>query len=161
QVCQKMLEWACEAAEQSDKDLLELYCGNGNFTLPLSTKFRRVLATELAKSSVYAAEWNIEQNHIANIQVAPLSAEDFTQADAGGRTFGRVREVQIDMSSHDFSTIVVDPPRAGRDDEALQLLQHVERIIGISCNLATLHDNLKQLTQTHKRSKSALFGQFP
>src|SRR5690606_31317582 len=62
QVCQKMLEWACEAAEQSDKDLLELYCGNGNFTLPLSTRFRRVLATELAKSSVYAAEWNIEQN---------------------------------------------------------------------------------------------------
>ena len=50
QVCQKMLEWACNAAEQSDKDLLELYCGNGNFTLPLSTKFKRVLATELAKS---------------------------------------------------------------------------------------------------------------
>ncbi|MGE8562190.1 MAG: tRNA (uridine(54)-C5)-methyltransferase TrmA, partial [Acinetobacter bohemicus] len=39
QVCQKMLEWACNAAEQSDKDLLELYCGNGNFTLPLATKF--------------------------------------------------------------------------------------------------------------------------
>ncbi|OLO13351.1 hypothetical protein BUV99_12820, partial [Corynebacterium diphtheriae] len=33
------------AAQQSDKDLLELYCGNGNFTLPLSTRFRRALAT--------------------------------------------------------------------------------------------------------------------
>ncbi|PCO26268.1 hypothetical protein, partial [Morganella morganii] len=33
--------------------LLELYCGNGNFTLPLSLKFKRVLATELAKSSVH------------------------------------------------------------------------------------------------------------
>ncbi|MDA1171740.1 MAG: tRNA (uridine(54)-C5)-methyltransferase TrmA, partial [Proteobacteria bacterium] len=53
QVCQKMLEWACNAAQQSNKDLLELYCGNGNFTLPLSTRFNRVLATELAKSSVY------------------------------------------------------------------------------------------------------------
>ncbi|KER40700.1 tRNA (Uracil-5-)-methyltransferase family protein [Neisseria meningitidis 992008] len=32
-VCQKMLEWACGAAEGLDGDLLELYCGNGNFTL--------------------------------------------------------------------------------------------------------------------------------
>ena len=55
QVCQKMLQWACTAAEGSNKDLLELYCGNGNFTLPMSLKFNRVLATELAKSSVYAA----------------------------------------------------------------------------------------------------------
>ena len=61
-----MLEWACDAAESSEKDLLELYCGNGNFTLPL-LKFKRVLATELAKSSVYAAQWNIEQNQIDNI----------------------------------------------------------------------------------------------
>ena len=45
QVCQKMLEWACTVAEYSEQDLLELYCGNGNFTLPLSTRFRRVLAT--------------------------------------------------------------------------------------------------------------------
>ena len=71
-VCQKMLEWACNAAKQSDKDLLELYCGNGNFTLPLSKHFNRVLATELAKSSVYAAQWNIEKNNIDNIQVARL-----------------------------------------------------------------------------------------
>lgn len=74
-----MLQWACDAAEGSKKHLLELYCGNGNFTLPLSLKFERVLATELAKSSVYAAQWNIEQNQIDNIQVARLSAEEFTK----------------------------------------------------------------------------------
>jgi len=161
QVCQKMLEWACNAAKESAKDLLELYCGNGNFTLPLSTHFNRVLATELAKSSVYAAQWNIEQNNIDNIQVARLSAEEFTQAYNGEREFRRLQEAQIDISSYDFDTVFVDPPRAGIDDETLKLLQRFERIIYISCNPDTLHDNLKQLTQTHKVTQFALFDQFP
>ena len=161
QVCQKMLEWACNAAEQSDKDLIELYCGNGNFTLPLSTKFNRVLATELAKSSVYAAQWNIEQNQIDNIQVARLSAEDFTQAYNGEREFRRLQEAEIDISSYDFDTVFVDPPRAGIDDETLKLIQRFERIIYISCNPDTLQDNLKTLSTTHKVTKFAMFDQFP
>ncbi|MGH1400238.1 MAG: tRNA (uridine(54)-C5)-methyltransferase TrmA [Acinetobacter tandoii] len=161
QVCQKMLEWACDAAKESSKDLLELYCGNGNFTLPLSTHFNRVLATELAKSSVYAAQWNIEQNNIDNIQVARLSAEEFTQAYNGEREFRRLQEAQIEIGSYDFDTVFVDPPRAGIDDETLKLLQRFERIIYISCNPDTLHDNLKLLTQTHKVTRFALFDQFP
>ncbi|MEJ2898898.1 tRNA (uridine(54)-C5)-methyltransferase TrmA [Acinetobacter sp. NS-4] len=161
QVCQKMLEWACNAAEQSDKDLLELYCGNGNFTLPLSTKFNRVLATELAKSSVYAAQWNIEQNQIDNIQVARLSAEEFTEAYNGEREFRRLQEAEIDITSYDFDTVFVDPPRAGIDDETLKLIQRFERIIYISCNPDTLHDNLKTLSTTHKITRFAMFDQFP
>ena len=161
QVCQKMLEWACSVAEYSEQDLLELYCGNGNFTLPLSTRFRRVLATELAKSSVYAAQWNIEQNQIENIQVARLSAEEFTQAYNGEREFRRLQEANIDLSSYDFDTVFVDPPRAGIDDDTLKLLQRFKRIIYISCNPDTLHDNLKTLCQSHKVTQFALFDQFP
>ena len=160
-VCQKMLEWACKVAQQSDKDLLELYCGNGNFTLPLSTRFKRVLATELAKSSVYAAQWNIEQNGVDNIQVARLSAEDFTAAYNGEREFRRLQEANIDIASYDFDTVFVDPPRAGIDDETLKLLQRFERIIYISCNPDTLHDNLELLSKTHKVTQFALFDQFP
>ena len=161
QVCQKMLEWACTVAKHSEQDLLELYCGNGNFTLPLSTRFRRVLATELAKSSVYAAQWNIEQNQIENIQVARLSAEEFTQAYNGEREFRRLQEAEIEISSYDFDTVFVDPPRAGIDDATLKLLQRFKRIIYISCNPDTLHDNLKTLCQSHKVTQFALFDQFP
>lgn len=161
QVCQKMLEWACNAAAQSSKDLLELYCGNGNFTLPLSTKFRRVLATELAKSSVYAAEWNIEKNQINNIQVARLSAEEFTQAYNGEREFRRLQDANIDLKQYEFDTVFVDPPRAGIDLDTLKLLQSFNRILYISCNPDTLYDNLKTLSLTHKVTKFALFDQFP
>lgn len=161
QVCQKMLQWACDVASECSGDLLELYCGNGNFTLPLSQKFPRVLATELAKSSVYAAEWNIEKNKIENIQIARLAAEEFTQAYQGEREFRRLQEAKIDLKEYAFGTVFVDPPRAGIDDDTLKLLQDFNHIIYISCNPDTLHDNLKILSQTHRIQRFALFDQFP
>ncbi|SQB41730.1 tRNA (uracil-5-)-methyltransferase [Citrobacter koseri] len=45
----QMLEWALDATKASKGDLLELYCGNGNFSLALARNFDRVLATEIAK----------------------------------------------------------------------------------------------------------------
>ena len=68
----KMLEWARDAAVRDEvssssacasdsdairreDDFLELYCGNGNFTLAMAPMFRRVLATEVSKVSVAAA----------------------------------------------------------------------------------------------------------
>lgn len=160
-ICQKMLQWASDAAEQCSGDLLELYCGNGNFTLPLSRKFRKVLATELAKSSVYAAEWSIDINQIQNIQIARLAAEEFTQAYHGTRTFRRLQEANIDLNNYDFDTIFVDPPRAGIDIDTLKLMQNFKHIIYISCNPNTLKDNLDILCESHQIIRFALFDQFP
>ena len=161
QVCQKMLTWACDVAQNLGKDLLELYCGNGNFTLPLARYFRRVLATELSKTSVQAAQWNIEANGAANIRLARLSAEEFTQAYHGMRTFRRLQEQGIELADYAFSTVFVDPPRAGIDDATLRLLQNFDNIIYVSCNPETLHANLATLTQTHRIERAALFDQFP
>lgn len=160
-ICEKMLNWASEVAKNCKGDLLELYCGNGNFTLPLAKHFKRVLATELAKSSVYAAEWNIQENQITNIQIARLAAEEFTQAYHGEREFRRLQEANIDLTEYDFGTVFVDPPRSGVDDQTLKLLQSFQHIIYISCNPDTLADNLKTLTQTHSIQRFALFDQFP
>ena len=160
-VCQKMLDWACGAAAGLGGDLLELYCGNGNFTLPLARYFRRVLATELSKTSVQAAQWNIEANGVANIRLARLSAEEFTQAYQGVRTFRRLQEQGIGLADYAFSTVFVDPPRAGVDADTLRLMQEFENIIYVSCNPETLHANLATLTQTHRIERAALFDQFP
>lgn len=37
-----MLNWAVDVTKGSSGDLLELYCGNGNFTLPLAQNFKQV-----------------------------------------------------------------------------------------------------------------------
>ena len=62
-----MLSWAYDALGERDDDLLELYCGNGNFTLPLATRVRKVLATEISKSSVNAALANLADNGVDNV----------------------------------------------------------------------------------------------
>ena len=161
QVCQKMLTWACDAAQNLGKDLLELYCGNGNFTLPLSQHFNQVLATEVSKTSVNAAQWNIEANQITNLKIARLSAEEFTEAYTQNREFRRLQEQGIDLKNYDFSTIFVDPPRAGVDDETLKLVARFDNVLYISCNPETLRANLDTLCQTHTIERVALFDQFP
>ena len=161
QVCQKMLTWACDAAQNLGKDLLELYCGNGNFTLPLSQHFNQVLATEVSKTSVNAAQWNIEANQITNLKIARLSAEEFTEAYTQNREFRRLQEQGIDLKNYDFSTIFVDPPRAGVDDETLKLVARFDNVLYISCNPETLRANLDTLCQTHTIERAALFDQFP
>jgi tRNA (uracil-5-)-methyltransferase len=89
----QMLEWALSATEGSTGDLLELYCGNGNFSLALARNFERVLATEIAKPSVAAAQYNIAANHIDNVQIIRMAAEEFTQAMNGVREFNRLQEL--------------------------------------------------------------------
>lgn len=164
QICEKMLAWACDCAaaiEGKTSDLLELYCGNGNFTLPLSKHFRRVLATEVAKTSVNAARHNIDRNDCPNIAIARLSAEEFTEAFSGKREFRRLAQDNIELSGYQVSTIFVDPPRAGVDAETLQLMQQFEHILYISCNPETLAASLERLTTTHSIQRIALFDQFP
>lgn len=167
-VCQHMLTWACNQAKQIQAlassqpyDLLELYCGNANFTLPLSQYFQRTLATEISKTSVAAAQWNIAENHINNIAIARLSAEEFTEALTGTREFRRLAQAGIELATYQFSTIFVDPPRAGIDANTLQLMAEFEHIIYISCNPDTLADNLQTLSKTHQLKATALFDQFP
>ncbi|WP_220719232.1 tRNA (uridine(54)-C5)-methyltransferase TrmA [Agarivorans litoreus] len=160
-VNQHMLEWAQHATSTSQGDLLELYCGNGNFSLALAKNFNRVLATEIAKPSVEAAQYNIKHNNIDNVKIIRLSAEEFTQAMLGEREFRRLKEADVDLSTYQCDTILVDPPRAGLDDATLGMVQSYDNIVYISCNPNTLYDNLSKLSRTHKISHWALFDQFP
>lgn len=158
-VCQKMLNWAHDAIGERQDDLLELYCGNGNFTLPLATRVRRVLATEISKTSVNAALANLDANGIDNVALVRLSAEELTQALNGVRPFRRLAD--IDLSSYDFGTVFVDPPRAGMDPDTCELTRRFQRILYISCNPQTLAANIEQLHDTHRITRCALFDQFP
>ncbi len=160
-VAEKMLEWAVDCTQDSQGDLLELYCGNGNFSLALAQNFERVLATELAKPSVHSAQYNIAANKIDNVQIIRMSAEEFTEAMEGKREFNRLKDAGIDLKSYNCNTIFVDPPRSGMDIDTCKMVQSYERILYISCNPETLQENLDVLCQTHKVTRFALFDQFP
>jgi len=160
-VAQGMLAWALDTTRESKGDLLELYCGNGNFSIALAQNFKNVLATELAKPSVAAAQWNITENKVTNLKIARLSAEEFTEAMEGTREFKRLQQQEINLKEYTFSTVLVDPPRAGLDDDTLQMIANYETILYISCNPDSLRDNLEELTKTHELVDMAMFDQFP
>lgn len=159
QVNQKMLGWAYEALGQRDDDLLELYCGNGNFTLPLATRVRNVLATEISKTSVNAALHNLDDNAVGNVRLVRLSAEELTEALNEVRPFRRLEG--IDLKSYEFGSVFVDPPRAGMDPDTCELTRRFDNILYISCNPETLAANIAQLHDTHRVERCALFDQFP
>lgn len=158
-ICEEMLNWVCRQADTLGGDLLELYCGNGNFTLPLSRKFGRVLATEVSKTSIKSALHNCQRNGINNITFVRMSSEELTQAFNAERPFRRLEN--IDLTSYQFSTVFVDPPRAGLDAKTNQLVQQFDNILYISCNPATLKNNIEQIETTHTPVAMALFDQFP
>lgn len=154
-----MLNWACTVTADAGGDLLELYCGNGNFTLPLSRQFRQVLATEVSKSSIAALDYNLHRNGMDNIALARLSGEETAQALRRTRPFRRLQH--LDLDSYQFSTALVDPPRAGLDNNTLELLRSFDHICYISCNPDTLLANLEHLMTSHTIRQLAFFDQFP
>lgn len=161
-ICQSMLEWAQDVskpqADEEKRDLVELYCGNGNFTLALANNFRQLLGTEISRTSVAAGQYNIQANKIENVRIERMAAEDFSKA---LNEPDSEEASKFNLQAYDFSTVLVDPPRAGLDQATLEQVQHYERIIYISCNPVTLADNLKTLTLTHKIERLAFFDQFP
>ncbi|MFT5111440.1 MAG: tRNA (uracil-5-)-methyltransferase [Parasphingorhabdus sp.] len=159
EVNQKMVQWACDQASNLSGDLLELYCGAGNFTLPLSRHFGRVFATEVSKSSIKAMRWNIEANAINNVELVRMSAEEVTDAVDEVRSFRRLQH--LNLNDYEFQTIFVDPPRAGVDEKTMELVQRYDNIIYVSCNPESLVKNISQLSGSYKIKSSAAFDQFP
>ena len=155
----KMIEWIINNATLSN-DLCELYCGSGNFTIALSPYFRKVLATEISKTSIQTAKINCELNAISNIKFARLSSQEFAQAYSKERKFRRLEDINVDISSYDFSSILVDPPRIGLDNETIQFIEHFEQIIYISCNTLSLYENLLCLSKNYNIKHFAFFDQF-
>lgn len=158
-VNRQMLTWACAQAAGLGGDLLELYCGNGNFTVALAPSFNRVLATEVSKSSVKAADYNLEANGIANVTMVRMASDEISDALARTREFRRMQDVDLD--SYNFSTLFVDPPRSGLDAPTVELARGFDHILYISCNPQTLQENIAALYATHAITAAAAFDQFP
>jgi len=138
-------------------DLLELYCGVGTFTLPLSKIFTKILATENDRNSIKCLNKALIDNNINNISNGRLSSNEVAELFMG-KSFRRMGD--INLSNYDFSHVLVDPPRSGLDDNIIEIIKNFKNIIYISCNPKTYIDNIKSLT-SHNIKYIELFDQFP
>jgi tRNA (uracil-5-)-methyltransferase len=158
-VNESMISWAMDKLSHVGGDLLELYCGAGNFTIPFANIFNKVLATEISKSSINAAKQNMLLNGVKNIEFIRMSVEEFTEALDGVREFRRMKN--IDISSYNIDTVFVDPPRNGMDKKSCKFCSRYNNILYISCNPQSLKRDLEILSDTHKVIDMAIFDQFP
>lgn len=105
--------------------LLDLYCGNGNFSIPLAAEVASVVGIEGNADSILAAESNREFNNVAN---AEFFCDDVT---TGVRLL--VEQGRI------FDTVLLDPPRAGAEDAIPGIVSlRPSKIIYVSCDPSTL-----------------------
>ena len=139
------------------KDLIELYCGVGTFTLPLSRVFKNVFATENNRNAYKCLTKAIKNNNIENIYTARLSSDEVAQLYSGKKFY---RMADIPINNFKFSHILVDPPRSGLTQNVINIISNYKNIIYISCNPKSYIRDIK-LLNLHEIKQIELFDQFP
>ncbi len=121
-----MVPRALELLEvNSDDRVLDLFCGIGNFTLPLARKAESVLGIEGEQALVERAKQNAVFNSISNVdfRAIDLAKDDFKE----------------DFLKGGFNKLLLDPARNGAQEIIEKMnLKSIERIVYVSCNPSTL-----------------------
>ena len=108
-----------------DERVLDLFCGLGNFTLPLARTVRDVVGVEGDAGLVARAKENAERNGLHNAQ---FHAADLTQD-----------QRQASWMRQGFDKLLLDPPRSGAIEVLQQLpLNQFKRIVYVSCHPGSL-----------------------
>jgi 23S rRNA (uracil1939-C5)-methyltransferase len=122
----KMISKAIELLDINNEDrILDLFCGLGNFSLPMATKANFVLGVEGSEAMVDRGRENAQRMELDNLE---FDSADLTE-----------NLETKHWASYGFTKVLIDPPRSG----ALEILAAVtalkpEKIVYISCNPITL-----------------------
>lgn len=122
----RMVEFAIDRLQPSSDDrVLDLYCGIGNFSLPLARQSGTVLGIEGEQSLVARAAANASSNALDNVEfrVADLSKIDGSEA----------------WMKQSWDRLLLDPARSGAAEVVAHMRQlGPERIVYVSCHPGTL-----------------------
>jgi 23S rRNA (uracil1939-C5)-methyltransferase len=146
----KMMARAMELlAPTKEERVLDLFCGLGNFSLPIATLAKEVVAVEGDQAMVERGTENAQLNKLENIS--------FHQADLQGDFYN------APWASEGFDKLLIDPPRSG----AFEICEHLHKfnaksIVYVSCNPATLARDAEVLTKHgYKLVTTGVMDMFP
>ena len=135
---------------QPNHRVLDLFCGLGNFTLPIARRVAEVVGIEGEAGLVARARHNAALNDLSN---ARFHVANLAEADGGAAALvGRVDRV------------LLDPPRAGAIEVLPKLAaQGAERMVYVSCHPGTLARDLGLLCHEHgyKLAAAGVIDMFP
>ncbi|SHG17944.1 23S rRNA (uracil1939-C5)-methyltransferase [Marisediminitalea aggregata] len=143
---QQALDWL---DLQPDDKVLDLFCGLGNFSLPMARKVSHVTAVEGIATMVQRADLSAQQQGITNIS---WRCEDLSNSD-----------IVSALAIHNKTKVLLDPSREGAHTVCEQLAKRkVGAIVYVSCNPATLDRDIAPLLAAGYRiNKVALMEMFP
>jgi 23S rRNA (uracil1939-C5)-methyltransferase len=124
-------------APQASDDVLDLFCGLGNFSLPLARRAKQVVGVEGEAGLVERARDNARRNGIGNAEffAANLAAEDVGTAIWARRSYAKV---------------LLDPPRAGaREVLPIVAASGAQRVVYVSCHPGSLARDAGLLVNEH------------
>lgn len=150
EVNQKMVAQALDWLDLSATDqCLDLFCGVGNFTLPMATSGADITGFEVSAEMVQRAKNNAHSNGIHNL--------NFVCGDlANETTLKKLHQIN-------YNKVLLDPARAG----AYEAIKHIvkkqpEAVLYVSCNPATFGRDIALLVAHHYRlTKISLLDMFP
>ncbi|MDY0190420.1 MAG: class I SAM-dependent RNA methyltransferase [Desulfuromonas sp.] len=123
--------------------IFDLYCGMGNFALPLARRVRKVTGVEGNAGSINDARKNALANGLTNVDFHVANVEKFMQA------------AQRSYAAPDI--VVLDPPRAGvKELLALLIAQRAQRIVYVSCDQQTMLRDVRELCSACYRVQSIM-----
>ncbi|WP_018140730.1 23S rRNA (uracil(1939)-C(5))-methyltransferase RlmD [Thioalkalivibrio sp. ALJ7] len=149
----KMVPQALAALDlQPDHRVLDLFCGLGNFTLPLARTAAEVVGVEVDDVMLARASSNARDQGIANTRYERADLDD-VEALKNAAWLGER-----------FDRVLLDPPRTGAAAviEALAP-KHIERMVYVSCNPATLARDAERLVHHHgyRLERAGIMDMFP
>ena len=155
EINQKLVKQAIDLLEvNEDDEVLDLFCGVGNFTLPLARNAKRVIGVEGDKALIERAGHNKTLNNLDNV----------------GFYFGDLFKEDMDAESHGewlqqrFNKVLIDPPRSGAAEMVKRMGNFKpERIVYVSCSPATLARDAGTLVneQGYRMTKAGVIDMFP
>ncbi len=150
QVNDSMVKQAVDWLALSSQDrVLDLFCGLGNFSLPIAQQVASVVGVEGVDAMVEKAAANAARNGLSNAQFYQANLEE----DFSGQIW----------AGEKFDKVLLDPARAGASGIVDQLSAlGAERVVYVSCNPATLaRDSQSLLSQGFKLEKLGMLDMFP
>jgi 23S rRNA (uracil1939-C5)-methyltransferase len=143
----QVLSWLAPTAEDR---VLDLFCGIGNFSLPLARRAKAVCGIEGVPSMVARASENAKQNQIAN---AAFYRADLTKIDEYS---------QAVWAQSCYDLILLDPGRSGAADIMSWLAKsQARRIVYVSCNPVTAARDCFMLQSAYNVKQWGVFDMFP
>ena len=140
------LDWLAPRAYER---VLDLFCGLGNFALPLAQRVGEVVAVEGVQAMVARARENAAANGLGNLH--------FFQADLSKPLAG------APWAARGFDAILLDPPRDGAFEVVKEIHRlGARRLVYVSCNPATLaRDAAELVRQGYRLKRAGILDMFP